>query len=305
MSDLDTRLVALGVDTELYDIAGDYISKAIELMSRWTDQGSTCDKLDDDEDPHIAWISGMESQSVSLYTVRVGIHATLPEGEEVLHVQHLVKARNGTDMSAITAANLVTLGGTLATKWSAMLNSSTPSLDHAPLYYLGSEVTYDELRLSLIEYRTAPDKPIVHVPTVYVSAGTPNTGIATDTLPYSLSMVLTLLTNARGKSHRGRIYLPPFGINALAAGGKYNQAAATDWGKGFGNNWIHELNTTTDYDVVVLSSRAKEGAVSTGAPLAPSALGVGGVKVGIVPDSQRRRRKSLDEAYTTPWGTAP
>lgn len=54
------------------------------------------------------------------------------------------------------------------------------------------------------------------------------TGGATS-VPSECSPVLTLRSNQRGRSHRGRVYLPPFLQANLTADGRLNSTAATDF----------------------------------------------------------------------------
>lgn len=305
LSDLRQRLIGLGVDVSWYELAGDYILKAIEFMSRWTNAGETCDKIDDDEDPHIAWISGLERPPMGKYAIRCGIHGVLSGGEEVLHVQHLVKARNGTDMSGIDAAALDTLAALLKTAWGNFLNNTASGASASAKTYLTNSLSYDEIRLSLVEYQTAPTKPTVHVATRYYAWGTPIACTGSSTTPYETAMVLTLCGATRDRRYRGRVYLGPFAPASLGNDGKWASNPILGVSKGFGQLWVDGVHSATDYDVVIMSAHSRAGHQAAGAYLAPEAEGVGAVYSGVIPDVQRSRRKNLAEAKVLQWGTAP
>jgi hypothetical protein len=105
-------------------------------------------------------------------------------------------------------------------------------------------------------------------------------------LPYEVACAVTLQTNKRGPSGRGRFYLPPFGINSMAAGGVYITAGIQATLNGCAT-WLEAIKANTPYVPVVVSPRqlVLNEIVS--------------VDIGKVPDSQRRRRRSQDEARLT------
>lgn len=108
------------------------------------------------------------------------------------------------------------------------------------------------------------------------------------TLPYEVSMALTLLTNKRGPSGRGRIYFPPLSVGTMQAGGKFTAATCTTFGAMLGDLFEQTTAETGNVPVVVSRRRIVLNEVV-------------GVEVGTVPDSQRRRRRSQDEARLSAW----
>jgi len=112
------------------------------------------------------------------------------------------------------------------------------------------------------------------------------------TLPFEVALAVTLQTDTRGPRGRGRCYLPaPSSGTALAGGGVFTPALATDACKFIGD-LAAAVKAAKGWDLIVVSSRAKQlHKVTT-------------IQCGKVPDSQRRRRRSQDEAkvigYTVP-----
>lgn len=109
-------------------------------------------------------------------------------------------------------------------------------------------------------------------------------------LPYEVSCCVTLQSEHRGPRGRGRLYLPPFSITALTTGGVY----AANQAKGAASiisDWMTRVIADSPLDLlpVVVSRR--------GIILHPIVQ----VNVGIVPDSQRRRRWSQLEARQVVW----
>jgi hypothetical protein len=321
-SDLDGRLVGLGVDTSLYEIAGDYISKAIEIMSRWTNVGQTCDKLDDDDDPHIAWVSGLsrpEEPVVPNYpVVRAVVHAKLGTLEELAHVLHFRLHTGAATMPNL--ADLVTFGGHIATAWQQFFAAQSAG---SPVVHpnFSQQLVYDEVRMSVVEYQQAATpmprpNPLFTIPTQYIAmpANVQGSGSTATTLPYEVALCLTHLTNARGRSNKGRIYLGGLStaiLSSSAPGGIFEAGKVQAIALAYWNMLAGLSGATPGYDLQVMSARSHVGNAGPKHPggegpwAAPSSKGVQGIRVGVVPDSQRRRRRSELELYTVSGGTAP
>lgn len=321
MSDLRQRLIGLGVDVSWYELAGDYITRAIEFMAQWTNAGQTCDKLDDDEDPHIAWISGLsrpEEPVVPDYpVVRAVIHAKLGTMEELAHVLHF-RLHDGSDVMPDLPA-LLTFGGQIAAAWQAFFQAQSSG---SPLVHnrFAQDLHYDEVRMAVVAYKQPATpmprpNPTFLIPTQYVAmpANVQGSGSTGSALPYEVAFCVTHLTSARGRSNKGRIYFGGLSTSVMtqsASGGVFDAGqvggvALAYW------NFLQALATTSSYDVQVVSARSHVGNAGPKhpggeGPWAPvSSKGVQGVRYGIVPDSQRRRRRSELELYTLAGGTAP
>jgi hypothetical protein len=179
-----------------------------------------------------------------------------------------------------------------------------------------SNLIYDEVRASVISYDTPTNDPkeghATIVPTEVAAIATPCAGTVSASaavqLPLEVALCLTLGTTGRGRSKRGRIYFGGLTSYALMgdAGhgdGLYQTSYVRGLAASYGQYWVDHIHTATDYDMVIASTRAHEGNKSSNDWSAPSALGVSNIKVGVVPDSQRRRRKAQLEAPYMAWGT--
>ncbi len=123
------------------------------------------------------------------------------------------------------------------------------------------------------------------------AVGSQPTGTGGNSLPYEVSCAVTFQTDTRGPRGRGRIYLPPFGTGSLESNGNYATAVALATGEAVGD-FFNSIRGSTPYVPIVVSSRAKQLHEITS------------INVGTVADSQRRRRRSLDEARVTYWTAA-
>jgi hypothetical protein len=134
-------------------------------------------------------------------------------------------------------------------------------------------------------------RPTYLVPTQFAPfaagvGGTDNTGA----LPYEVAMCVSLTTGIRGPRNRGRVYLGGLSKQNVGGDGLWAAGVPGNVGDLFAH-LVHTLNTTTGARLHVVSR-----AYAT-------SLGVNGVTVGAVPDSQRRRRRSLKENYAAPVAT--
>jgi hypothetical protein len=107
-------------------------------------------------------------------------------------------------------------------------------------------------------------------------------------LPYEVSECITLHTDKRGPSGRGRLYFPPMCTQYVTGGGLYDSGAATAAGKAVGK--FFELVTAAHSHLPVVVSRRRIVLNE-----------VKQITCGKVPDSQRRRRWSQDEAPIVAW----
>jgi len=146
-----------------------------------------------------------------------------------------------------------------------------------------TSVWFTEVRL----YDIGTDGKMV-APPFTASNGTPNVGTSSNHVPYQLSTVVSLYANGLGKGRRGRIYLPPQGFG-VGRDGLLSQTHQNATGQAVGtflNALINNTRLSTAARLVVIG---KTGSVGT-------VRGVDHVLVGRVIDTQRRRRRSLDEA---------
>lgn len=118
---------------------------------------------------------------------------------------------------------------------------------------------------------------------VFTSAA-PGTS-SSPSLPPECSIVVSLRTGQAGPRGRGRMYLPPFATNALAADGQITstcQSTVADGMQDFMDTWNA---APPGYPVSVASNAGLFVAA------------VDNIKVGRTVDSQRRRRNTIPEGY--------
>lgn len=163
--------------------------------------------------------------------------------------------------------------------------------------YASDEVRYTEVGVVQLEQHAAKNKDGTggDLAESYSTAwyrwatGTGPVGRAVgNPMPYEVSCCVTLQTETRGASGRGRFYFPPFATSAAGPGGMFATGAAESVGEGFGI-YVDAVKTNSDYLPIVVSSRKMQLHEVTS------------INVGHVPDSQRRRRRNLAEARVTVW----
>jgi hypothetical protein len=123
----------------------------------------------------------------------------------------------------------------------------------------------------------------------YVSTARPAGTATQQTLPFEVAMCVSLHTEHRGPSGRGRLYLPPPTTANIGAGGVWASGVPGIFGGVIGDlfDGFTALHSTL-HPVVVSPRRQILNAITH-------------VDVGLVPDSQRRRRRSQVEAPVLAW----
>lgn len=123
----------------------------------------------------------------------------------------------------------------------------------------------------------------------YTVGALPVGSAAGNSLPFEVSCAVTLHTSKRGPRGRGRLYLPPFATSKMDPNGVFQAGVVSTVGAAIGDLIEAVQGSTYAYDALVVSMREK--VLNT----------VTSVSVGKVPDSQRRRRRSQDEARVIAW----
>ncbi len=146
--------------------------------------------------------------------------------------------------------------------------------------------------VKLLEVKAAeigPDGRYASAPAIVVRP-TPGTGPAVN-LPPQVCVAVSLVTERRGASGRGRFYLPTPSFIPLASDGRISQANAqtiTNQAAAF----LSALNGPAGFGNVVVASTKGFTTVVTA------------VRVGRVLDTIRSRRTSIDELHTVPLAVA-
>jgi hypothetical protein len=135
----------------------------------------------------------------------------------------------------------------------------------------------------------------------YHTYGTPIAGGGANRYPPQIAMAATLTSNIqRGLASKGRMFLPPITFAIDGDTGKQTSGSMTAIANVF-KAFLDDVNDAVTGQSIILASHGhaiKSGGVITGYSGAVNAL-VSGCRVGDVMDTQRRRRDSLQEIYTS------
>lgn len=173
--------------------------------------------------------------------------------------------------------------------------------------YMSPDLVYKEVRVAYLEQTAgagitthvsrktgrpvkdfAMPRPNYIVPTQFATFGATQAVGNSDgaTLPYEVACCLSLKTAFRGPRNRGRFYLGGLTQTIMGANGNFQPTAVAGLAAAFDEKFLQPLNQTTGNDAHIVSR-----AYATSTPIT-------GVSAGVVPDSQRRRRRTRLEAYS-------
>lgn len=245
---------------------------------------------------HVAGITrlvdGTATWRVPMRYARAQIVAALPDGESMVHSLAL---RPTDESTAVNGQVLHDLAIQLQGFWANFLvgDGASQNIHHS--------VSYNQINISYIEQTQGTDKSgkggdaKTLVPTIQVpwSPPQPGMGQSDPILPLEVAMCLTLQTDTRGASTRGRLYLGGLSSDAMGANGRFQGTRAQGVANSFGINFVQAVHDHTTWRLNIVSRRHATGRE------------VQGIAVGLVPDAQRRRRKSENEGYIQAWGTPP
>lgn len=127
---------------------------------------------------------------------------------------------------------------------------------------------------------------------MYPVGSQPMGATGTATLPFEVSCAVSTQTAHRGPSGKGRFYLPPFAVSMLAQHGMFEPTLLP--------NAVHLI--TDIFTSVKAGARNLVPVVVSRRKIILNEIT--SVNVGAVPDSQRRRRRSQDEARASVWTAA-
>ena len=304
LSELQARLLALGVGSSLIETAAQIIGYANTLLARWN-AGTCAAEVDDpeDPDPRLLYVAPEIGGSVSVDCYRTIVHATLGPAEDLAHVFHLVPKGGVTQDSS--SAGLSALAARVGAAWTDWWNDTTSSngLSGATKANFVTQLAYDKITITYVSYPGSNAKPTPLSGTTQWNFSTPLAGTSTTntmSLPNEVACCVTLLTDTSGRRTRGRFYLggldPVAWMDAFttpANYGLFKTSTARGVAGRFGTLVVGGLHDDA-------TAQAELNVVSR---VGGSARGVGGIKVGVVPDSQRRRRWHQQENKTLVWGT--
>jgi hypothetical protein len=261
-------------------------------------------------------VPGTRGVPVTVDLWRVSVHATLGGVEESINVFHLEDLANG-PVHTIDAAGALQVAQQVAATWTDMMKgtgyAAAPGVPAAyPLSALfPTDVQWDEVRCARVQLHPSiptppavgalkpdgtperhtiyvPVKPTYVVDTQYAPFVTPADvkGSSATTLPYEVACCVSFGTGIRGGRNRGRMFLGPLGPAIVGAQGKFDDAMVHIIGHHVAEMFLRRLPALAPGLALTVAS----GRYAT-------ARLVTDMRVGHVPDSQRRRRRSQDEVY--------
>lgn len=205
--------------------------------------------------------------------VRVSLGGDMPSGEK-WSINPIYRVPVGLALSNDEAAAMAT--GIATTTWTSNLQ--------------GLNVTGVNFRTVRVEARNlAGDLESVGE----ASKVTPVAGSSATPHPFQTAIVLSLLTGQAGASGKGRLYFPATGIPLTAGTLRITSTAQGDFLTGM-NSWLAQVRAQ-----VRLVGGWSAASLGVWSRTQASSRVVLTVRAGDVPDTQRRRRDSVSEGYTS------
>jgi hypothetical protein len=287
-------------------------AETVALILAWANgrlaswQSGGCDLKDPDDpdpDPTLAYVSPLGAPGMTVSVYRAAVHATYGSFEDLEHVLHL-RPKGGITPDT-SAAGCLALAARIGAAWSAWWNDTTAGAYTSTLAtktFFNPSLAYDQINISYLTYPGGGDPPETVTPTQQWSFSAPLAGTSTNQypLPAEVACALTFLTDTAGPTTRGRMYLGGLTADWMDnAGGPEIAGLFVGFlprlmGYRFGAKVIDGLHTDEAAQAEIHVVSRKNG----------SSRGVGGVRVGSVPDSQRRRRWHQPENPVLVWGSA-
>lgn len=226
---------------------------------------------------------------VTIDVLRGTIHAKIGTLEESCNVLHYI-----TDPEvAITPAIQATFAAKLALQFAAFMAATPSGISGATAWnnMFSRAASWDEVRAAHVQIDSGVVKWAPGVNTTFEPiVATIGNGEA---IPAQVASVVTFHTGVRagkrGRSGRGRVYMGPMGVPSIAG---VTGLFVDGWAAALASAWRTFFITGMEagaqpFKQVVLS------------PATNARYLVTDVLCGMVPDTQRRRRKSLLESYAT------
>jgi hypothetical protein len=215
-------------------------------------------------------------------------------GGGVEQFQHHIDIGNPGGDPDITAVAGLALAEQMAGIWSTVFNGSYVSNDVKPMF--PTHVKYLEVGVVQKTQTEGTDAAGQGGNLAqswdtqwygYPTASRP-VGTGAGTLPFEVAAAVTFRSEHRGPSGRGRMYLPPLAGDRVGTDGLFTATTTTVLATAMGD-LCQKIEDNTPYVPVVVSRRRIILNQITE------------VSMGRVPDAQRRRRRSQDEAPIVGW----
>lgn len=189
----------------------------------------------------------------------------------------------GADPTTSEADGLA-LAETMATAWSTTMAASMTSA-------FSPDVVYQEVGVVELNQSDPAGDVTESWGTqwfMYPTGSRPTGGAASTSLPYEVSCCVSTQTDQRGARGKGRFYLPPFSKDGITVHGLFNMGIVSPVIVAIGN-YIDNIKASESLKPIVVSRKFRVLNEITS------------ITCGVVPDSQRRRRRSISEARVAEW----
>lgn len=296
LADAQARLLALGTDVSSEPLES-VVSALLARVHAWSPDSGPCVVADPPD--HIVYVvPELGDHVTSISVMRAQVIANLGQWEQLAHVLHGVA--KGSYSGTPDAAECAAFGARVVAAWEAWWADTTTAqgLSIATKNEFWPGLTYTKVAVSYVTYRSEgeSDRFTVNVPTVYTnfSAGQSGGAVANSALPLEVASCMTLLTNDPTPRHRGRTYLGGIAKDVMDGTTGLFLASFAGVAARWGEKVVNGLSTdaASNWNLAVVSRKYA------------TARAIGGVKHGVVPDSQRRRRRSQPENSALVWGSA-
>lgn len=273
--------------TSLSEFLVDLPARATEIMARLASSfvGPIAQVVGAIGNWPVVWSS---TEGQTMRWISVTLRGSLGGGVE--QFQHKVDLGNPGNDPTITEAQALALAEQLTAVWAASWITSVPAGGSLQSLFPPT-VRYEEIGVvqKVQTDGTGSDGSGGNLeqsfPTqwfAYPTASRP-VGNTNGTLPYEVACAVSMHTDHRGPSGRGRLYLPCFTPSAVGTDGLFTVAVSNIACQGIAD-FLRDISAATPYEPVVVSRRRI------------ILNQVKSLTVGRVPDAQRRRRRSQDEA---------
>jgi hypothetical protein len=241
-----------------------------------------------------------QERNMSTLLYRATIHGKYGTTEEMCNVMHFVPTPQGQPpLAEVTVPMVQAAADAVRDAWLAFLNTTFSGplaggeSDVKAIF--SSNLTFDEVRCAAVTLNgynppaTARGSVAFNVPTQYSFFAPGLTGTNSTDNASEVACRVSFGTGQRGKSARGGIYLGPLGTHIQVGGGLFESTLPAKVGAAFLHSFQTPLLTATPVNLQLVVGSVRHG----------SALPVTVIRIGRVPDSQRRRRRRLVENYVT------
>jgi hypothetical protein len=240
--------------------------------------------------------------------IHVTINAKLGDVETMSHTLNF-RTAPAPDVDQ-AEQDIATFAGQVRDIWQTWFKTYSGAHGGPMAALVGNHVTYTDVTAAYLEQNAPAEislhpsrktagqvkefsypRPTYLVPTQFATFAPGCTG--TDTgpkLPYEVAMCASFTTGLRGPRNRGRLYFGGLPQSVMGSDGSFATGVPTNVAD-LTAHLVNLLNTGTGARLHVVSRTYA------------TSVGVNGVTVGAIPDSQRRRRRSLKENFGSPIAT--